>query len=136
MDKDKQAFLLEGIGQEIADLDKSRDLASSISWLLDLHLSELDEWKYCWIDGLLETTLKRRNGSIELLAHVVLYKGDGNCWMDPLQAFFSVNRSGRITRYELRFGDQDRPSEPYKLHRKHEPSRRHRWSYCFKKDDT
>jgi len=136
MDKDEQAFALERISLELADPPTERELSSSIAQLLEPHLQGSEEWNYCWVDDLLDQRLQRHTGSLELLAHVVLYKSDEKCWMDPLQAIFSINRRGRITRYELRFGDQDRPSEPYKLDRKHEPSRHHRWRYRFKKDDA
>jgi hypothetical protein len=136
MNHAEQTFLLEKIAQELVEPVAEPELSSSISRLLQLHLGRLDEWKYCWTDGLLETHLERHNGSIDILANVVLVKGDGYSWTDPLQALFSFNKRGRITRYELRFGDQDGPSEPYKLHRKQEPSRRRRWSYRFTNDDA
>jgi hypothetical protein len=131
-----QKFLLEKISEELVEPAAEPDLGSSISRLLQLHLDELAEWKHRWTDGLLDIRLHRHNGSIDLLANVVLVKGDGLFWMDPLEALFSINNRGKITRYELRFEDQDRPSEPYKVHRKHEPSHLHRWSYRFTNDDA
>jgi len=130
MNSDRQAFLLEMMSREFVD-PQSCEFGSSVSRLLELHLEELDEWRYCWTDGLLDTRVQFHNGSAEILAFVIVVKNDGFFWMDPLQALFSINRRGKITHYELRFGDQDEPSEPYRLHRKYEPSRHHKWLYRF-----
>ena len=113
-------------------MDPDNFLGSAIGRLLELHLDEFDEFKYHWIDGLLDMVVEFRETDIEVRAYLV-WGGDGTMvgWMDPFQAFFSRNSEGKITQYQLQFGDDERPRQPYKLHRRYEPSGNHSWSYRF-----
>ena|SRR5712692_4420459 len=135
MDHNQQAHLLDLIGDELSDLAASRVPGVAIARLLDLHLSALDGWSGRWMDDLLDARLTVEGTRSEVLAFVVWGKGGTTAqWMDPLHAAFVRDSDGKISHYELRFCDECQPSQPYKLHRKFEPSANHSWLYHFTVD--
>jgi len=129
----EQANLLDHISRGLVDpTDPDNFLSSAIAGLLDLHLAEFDEFTYHWIDDLLDLVVEVRDSGFEVRAYLV-WGGDSTMvgWINPFQGFFSRDSEGKITQYQLHFGDDERPRQPYKLHRRYEPSGNHAWSYRF-----
>src|SRR5260370_35684289 len=112
MDKEQQTLLLECIRESLADPAGNSGLGSAIARLLDLHLARLDEWNHRWMDDLLDIRVRVNGSRTEVIGYIV-WGTDGRTtqWMDPLQALWSIDNDGNITRYDLRFGDESRQSE-------------------------
>jgi hypothetical protein len=107
-------------------------LGAAIARLTGLHLAALPEWKYRWLDDLLDVRVERGGEAIDVLGYVVWGdRGATAQWMDPLHGHFTRDGSGTILRYALHFCDERRPSQPYKLHRKFQPSKDCMWRYSF-----
>src|SRR5262245_13970253 len=129
----EQANLLDHISRGLVDpTDPDSFLSSAIARLLELHLVEFDEFKYIGIDDLLDMVVEVCESDVEIRAYAVLID-DTNTgdWMGPFQAFVPLNSEGKITQYRLHFGDDERPRQSYKPHRRYEPSGNHAWSYRF-----
>src|SRR6266702_3558687 len=121
MDREEELDLLERISERLGSADPA-SVGSAVARLLGQHMNEVEFWKGAWMGDLLHTRVQIDADAVHILAFVVWGKGGTTeQWMDPLHATF-WRSGGRLTRYELRFCDQQTPSTPYRLHRKTEPS--------------
>jgi hypothetical protein len=68
----EQDNLLDHISRGLVDpTEPDNFLGSAIARLLELHLDEFDEFKYHWIDGLLDMVVEVRESDVEILAYLV-----------------------------------------------------------------
>jgi hypothetical protein len=82
------------------------------------------------MDDLLDARVEIATDGIDVLGYVVWGNGATTTqWMDPLWAHFVRNGTGEIIRYTPLFCDERRPTQPYKAHRRFEPSRDLGWCY-------
>jgi len=122
--------LLRDIGKSLGEPNAVDGAA--VARLTGLHLAGLPEWKYRWMDDLLDARVESGREGIDVLAYVVWGdRGTTAQWMDALHAHFTSDASGRILRYTLHFCDEKRPHHAYKSHRRWEPSRDCEWRYSF-----
>jgi len=134
MDEVRQSRLLDCLGEELGAAELSAaEIGSTIAFLLGLHLNEFDEWRFKWVDDLLDTRVEAvGKGVVQVLGSALWGERRRSAeWMDPLCCVITRNGDGTVIRYELAFRDDDQASAHYKGHRRHEPAREHNWSYQF-----
>jgi hypothetical protein len=129
MDEEQQVKFL---GQLAEDLAQGGYPGSSIAHLLSLHLEDLPEWRWRWIDDVLDVRIEVEGDRVEVLGYAVWGKdGETTQWTDPLRAVFTSDAERKIVGYELQFCDPERASQPGSQPRKHQPTADLNWSYSF-----
>jgi hypothetical protein len=133
MDESQRRHLLEYLSQELRDeASLNPRPGSTIGRLLSLHLENLPEWRWRWIDDLTDARIEVKESSVEVLGYAIWgNNGTADQWTDPLRAVFTRDWQGRIIGYELQFCDAERANQPYSGHRKHQPTADINWSYSF-----
>jgi hypothetical protein len=133
MDESQQAHFLKHISEALgSNTSPSVYPGSPIAWLLHMHLCDLPEWRWRWIDDLLDIRIEVKGESAEVFGYMVWGKeGLAKQWTDPFQAIFIRDSEERIAQYELRFCDATCPSQPYQLNRRRQPTAEIDWSYRF-----
>jgi hypothetical protein len=135
MDEKQQAHFLKLLGEELGSNASPSDYpGSTIAWLLDMHmhLCDLPEWRWRWMDDVLDTRIEVKGEKVEVFGYVVWGNDEtSEQWTDPFQAIFIRDSEERIVEYELLFCDDTYPSQPYTLSRRRQPTAEIDWSYRF-----
>lgn len=133
MDEQKRADFLEQLAEDLrGQSSRGSYPGSSIAWLLSLHVEDLPEWRWRWIDDLLDAQVEIKDRSVEVLGYIVWgNQGTAGQWTDPLRAVFTKDAQEKITGYELQFCDAERSSQPFEAVRNHRPTADIDWTYRF-----
>ena len=133
MDEQQQTHLLKQVAESLHNSGSQRAYpGSAIAYLLHLHTCDLREWRWRWINDMLDVRIEVKGNSVEVFGYVVWgNNGTAGQWTDPLWSEFIRDKQGRIVGYKLQFCDVERASQPYSRHRRHQPTAEINWSYSF-----
>jgi hypothetical protein len=122
---------VNAIVRALRDQQVSRPFTAAVARLFGAHLLEVDEYRDCWVDDLLNVRVSSRGAQAILLADCCWTRGyRGQFLLDPCMATFDAEVD-RVIPYTLAFGAEERPTRPYG-HIRQETAEDWTWRLTFK----
>ena len=105
--------VVNAIVRALRDQQGSRLFTAAVARLFGAHLLEVDGYRDCWVDDLLNFRVSARGAQAIVLADCCWTRGyRGQFLLDPCMATFGAEVD-RVIPYTLAFGAHERPTRPY-----------------------